>query len=222
MNHKISVLSTKNLIFDLDGTLWDPRATIIKIWNKVLAGHQLIQRELKPEDMDQYMGLLAHDILKDMIPGISDLQAQELLSEIVAEENKVLRIQGGILYEEVEETLKSLANTHSLFIVSNCQDGYIESFLEYYQFSNLFVDFESHGRTKKPKSENIQLLMERNQLSTEDSVYIGDTQTDYDSAGSNRLPFIFCKYGFGKLNNSLYEPSVLTFSDLKIFVSDSI
>ena len=214
-------MNTKNLIFDLDGTLWDSRATIIKIWNEVLGRHQLIQRELKPEDMNQYMGLLAHDIIKDIIPGISDLQAQELLSEIVAEENKILHIQGGILYEGVEETLKNLANTHSLFIVSNCQDGYIESFLDYYQFNDLFVDFESHGRTQKPKSENIQLLMERNQLSIEDSVYIGDTQTDYNSAGSTGLPFIFCKYGFGKLTDSLYEPSILTFSELISHLSDS-
>ncbi|WPO92889.1 HAD family hydrolase [Chryseobacterium sp. HR92] len=207
-------MNTKNLIFDLDGTLWDSRATIITIWNEVLGRHQLLQRELKPEDMNQYMGLLAHDIVKDIIPGISDLQVQELLSEIVAEENKILHIQGGILYEGAEETLKSLASTHSLFIVSNCQDGYIESFLDYYQFNDLFVDFESHGRTQKPKSENIQLLMERNQLSIEDSIYIGDTQTDHDSAHENGLPFIFCKYGFGKLADSLYEPTILTFSDL--------
>lgn len=212
-------MSTKHLIFDLDGTLWDSRATIIKIWNEVLGRHQLIQRELKPEDMNQYMGLLAHDIVKDIIPGISDLQAQELLSEIVAEENKTLHLQGGILYDGVENTLRSLASTHSLFIVSNCQDGYIESFLDYYQFNDLFVDFESHGRTQKPKSENIQLLMERNHLTIENSVYIGDTQTDYDSARANGLPFIFCKYGFGKLSDSFYEPSILAFSDLRTLIS---
>ncbi|MFS4473192.1 HAD family hydrolase [Chryseobacterium sp. T20] len=211
-------MKTKNLIFDLDGTLWDSRATIIKIWNEVLGKHQLIKKALKPEDMDQYMGLLAHDIVKDIIPGISDLQAKEILAEIVAEENKTLHLQGGILYDGVEDTLKSLANTYSLFIVSNCQDGYIESFLDYYQFNDLFVDFESHGRTKKNKSENIRLLMERNQLSTEDSVYIGDTQTDYDSANSNKLPFIFCTYGFGKLSDSQYEPAILTFTELKLHI----
>lgn len=210
-------MSYKNLIFDLDGTLWDSRATIIKIWNDVLGRHQLIQQELKPEDMNQYMGLLAHDILKDIIPGISDLQIRELLSEVVAEENKVLGIQGGILYPNVEETLKSLANTHNLFIVSNCQDGYIESFLEYYQFNTLFTDFESHGRTQKPKAENIQLLMERNSLSIQDSVYVGDTQTDYDSAISNSLPFIFCEYGFGKLS-SPHETQISIFSDLKNYI----
>ncbi|MGI9579812.1 HAD family hydrolase [Chryseobacterium sp. RRHN12] len=212
-------MNTKNLIFDLDGTLWDPRATIIEIWNKVLGKHQLIQREIKPEDMDQYMGLLAHDIIKDIVPGISDLQVRDLLSEIVAEENKILRIQGGILYDGVEDTLKSLANTHALFIVSNCQDGYIESFLEYYRFNDLFTDFESHGRTQKPKADNIRLLMERNQLSFEDSVYIGDTQTDYDSAKTNGLPFVFCKYGFGKVKDIQYRASLSKFSDLLIHIN---
>jgi phosphoglycolate phosphatase len=63
--------------------------------------------------------------------------------------------------------------------------------------------------------------MERNDLTIEDSIYIGDTQTDHDSAQGNGLPFIFCKYGFGKLTDSLYEPSIPTFSDLIACISDS-
>lgn len=211
-------MNKKNLIFDLDGTLWDPRATIIKIWNEVLTQRQLLQRELKPEDMDQYMGLLFDDILKDIIPGISDQQVQEILVEIVQKENKVLRTHGGILYEGVAETLTNLKKTHDLFIVSNCQDGYIEAFLEYYQFNDLFTDIESHGRTKKPKAENIKLIMERNHLSRENSVYIGDTQTDYDSAKANHLSFIFCEYGFGTLNIPEYKHFVSKFSDLEFCI----
>jgi phosphoglycolate phosphatase len=60
--------------------------------------------------------------------------------------------------------------------------------------------------------------MERNHLSAEDTVYIGDTQTDYDSSASNNLPFIFCTYGFGKLNTDHYEPAVSIFSDLALYV----
>lgn len=205
----------KNLIFDLDGTLWDPRLTIISIWNDVLQRHQLIQKDLKPEDMDPYMGLLAKDIVKDMIPGISDAEVQEILSQIVAQENKILRVKGGSLYSGVENTLKKLSETYKLFIVSNCQDGYIESFLEHYQFNEVFVDFESHGRTQKKKDENIKLIMERNHLLPENSVYIGDTQTDHDSAAANDLPFIFCRYGFGKLDNEGYTPSISKFPDLE-------
>ncbi|WP_343608798.1 HAD family hydrolase [Chryseobacterium oranimense] len=208
----------KNLIFDLDGTLWDSRATIIKIWNDVLNKHGLIKKDLKPEDMNQYMGLLADHILKDIVPGISDQLVFEVLSEIVQEENKILHKYGGILYEGVEKTLKNLAKSHSLFIVSNCQDGYIESFLAFNNFGDLFTDFESYGRTGKPKAENIKLIMERNSLSPESTVYIGDTQTDYNSAKMNHLPFIFCGYGFGKLDNPEYQPSVSKFPDIEFYI----
>lgn len=212
-------MSYKNLIFDLDGTLWDSRATIIKIWNEVLTKHQLIKKELKPDDMNQYMGLLADHILKEIVPGISDQKVQEILAEIVHNENKILHKLGGVLYDGVEETLKSLAKTNNLFIVSNCQDGYIESFLEYYQFNDLFKDIESYGRTKKPKAENIKLIMEKNHLSVDDTIYIGDTQTDYDAAKTNSLPFVFCEYGFGNLNTDAYKPSVSKFSDLEFLIS---
>ncbi|WP_312300686.1 HAD family hydrolase [Chryseobacterium sp.] len=208
----------KNLIFDLDGTLWDPRSTIIGIWNDVLYQHQLIERELKPKDMNPYMGLLAKDIIKDIVSGISDQKAEEVLSNIIEKEKQILRIRGGILYNGVEETLKKLSEDHRLFIVSNCQDGYIEAFLEYYQFNDLFADFESHGRTRKPKSDNIQLIMERNHLSPEDTVYIGDTQTDHDASKSNTLSFIFCAYGFGHLNSDDYQPAIESFPDLKLYV----
>ncbi|WP_157967919.1 HAD family hydrolase [Chryseobacterium elymi] len=211
-------MSYKNLIFDLDGTLWDPRATIIKVWNEVLMRHELIKKEMKPEDMNQYLGLLADDILKDIIPGISDQKIKEVLSEVVQQESKVLRLHGGILYDGVAETLHHLAVNHQLFIVSNCQDGYIEAFLDYYQFNDLFTDIECYGRTKKPKSENIRLILERSHLSSENSVYIGDTQTDYDSAKTNGLPFIFCEYGFGKLSTDDYKPSVSKFSDLEFCI----
>lgn len=208
----------KNLIFDLDGTLWDSRASIINIWNDVLMRHQFIEKALKPEDMDQYMGLLTEDIVRDIAPGITDQELKAILAEVSEHESKVLRTQGGILYEGVENTLKSLSENHSLFIVSNCQDGYIEAFLDFYNFNSLFTDFESHGRTGKPKAENIKLIMERNQMLPDNSVYIGDTQTDYKSAMSNELPFIFCEYGFGKLDSRENVSSVTAFSDLKLYL----
>jgi len=208
-------LNYKNLIFDLDGTLWDSRASIINIWNDVLTKHQLIEKKLKAEDMNQYMGLLTDDIVREIAPGISDQEVNTLLSEISEQENKVLRTQGGILYEGVKATLSALSEKHRLFIVSNCQDGYIEAFLDFYGFNHLFTDSESHGRTRRIKSENIHLIMERNQMKREDTIYIGDTQTDYHSAKANDLAFIFCTYGFGKLSNTDYRPAVSQFSEIK-------
>lgn len=188
----------KNLIFDLDGTLWDSRETIVDNWNQVLSKLKLINRPIVKTDMDKYMGLLIPDVLKDMFPGISVDLIHQIMNEIKENENRAILVHGGILYEGVDESLKNLGLDHKLFIVSNCQDGYIESFLKYFGFENLITDFESYGRTGKPKADNIKSVVERNHLNSIETIFIGDTMTDYKAASENGLDFIFCSYGFGK------------------------
>ena len=52
--------------------------------------------------------------------------------------------------------------------------------------------------------------MERNNY--KDIVYVGDTQGDYEATRKAGVPFVFCKYGFGKPEG--YEFSVGKFSEL--------
>ena len=51
-----------------------------------------------------------------------------LMDECCEQENIYLAEHGGILYPKLEETLQKLSEKYPLFIVSNCQDGYIQSF----------------------------------------------------------------------------------------------
>ncbi len=194
-----------NLIFDLDGTLWDSRATLVENWSEVLINFDLIQNPLKIDDMNQYMGLLPKDILRDLFPEISDEMIDLILIEIIKNENKIIRKYGGKLYKDVEETLNELKSKYDLYIVSNCQDGYIEGFIEFFGFEELFKDFLSHGKTGKSKDFNVQLLMQRNELIAESSVYIGDTSLDYEAATFNGLDFIYCNYGFGQMDDSVED-----------------
>ena len=194
-----------NLIFDLDGTLWDSRATLVENWSEVLINFDLIQNPLKIDDMNQYMGLLPKDILRDLFPEISDEMIDLILIEIIKNENKIIRKYGGKLYKDVEETLNELKSKYDLYIVSNCQDGYIEAFIEFFGFEELFKDFLSHGKTGKSKDFNVQLLMQRNELIAESSVYIGDTSLDYEAANFNGMDFIFCNYGFGKIDETVKD-----------------
>lgn len=204
----------RNILFDLDGTLWDSTALLAKNWNKILTKHNLPSGELQAEDMYPYMGLLIKDVLKAMFPEITESQIKEIKEDLEKIENETIRESGGKLYEGVLETLKSLFKDYDLFIVSNCQDGYIEAFLEYYGIGHLFKDFESHGRTGKTKAENIRLVLERNELLKTESVYAGDTQTDFDSAKANGLDFIFCEYGFGNLKEKNRGATIAQFTDL--------
>lgn len=191
----------KNLIFDLDGTLWDSRASIIENWNEVLFRFNLIQNPMTIDDMVPYMGFLPRNILRVLFPEISDEKIDQILIGISKNENAVIKKHGGKLYENVEKTLYELNENHDLYIVSNCQDGYIESFIEFFEFKHLFKDFLSHGKTGFTKELNLRKLIKRNHLNVNDSVYIGDTSIDLEAAKFNDLEFIFCNYGFGKIEN---------------------
>ena len=84
-----------------------------------------------------------------------------------------------------------------------------QSFLEYYELDNIFLDYECSGKTAKSKEENIKMIMQRNNISN--AMYVGDTEKDYISATNNKIDFIWAKYGFGKCNdtvkniNDIYE-----------------
>ena len=59
-----------------------------------------------------------------------------------AEQKALLENQKDITYEGVIETLESLSKKVPLFIVSNCQSGYIELVIEKNKISHFIKDFE--------------------------------------------------------------------------------
>ena len=80
------------------------------------------------------------------------------------------------------QTLAALKRDgYHLSIVSNCQKGYIEAFLDHYDLWELVEDIECYGNNLRQKGENIRLVVERNRL--DEAVYVGDIQGDYDASG---------------------------------------
>ena len=101
-----------------------------------------------------------------------------------------------IFYPGVKETLTELHKTHRLFIVSNCQQGYIELLMEKGGLGGLISDFDCFGNTGLPKGQTLRLLCER--CNVRDAVYVGDTQGDMEASEQAGLPFVWAAYGFGK------------------------
>ena len=198
------------IIFDLDGTLWDSTEVILKVWNDAANEFKEITKKLTLEDIQSVMGLLLEDIGKKFYPDLSDERIKELVKHCSKTENEYLSIHGAKLYEKLEETLQKLAENHKPFIVSNCGDGYIESFFKAHNMEKYFIDFENPGRTGMPKWENIKLIVERNKL--KNPVYVGDTAGDRKAAKLAGVPFVFAKYGFGDVED--YEFVVEKFEDV--------
>lgn len=187
------------ILFDLDGTLWDSTEAICTIWNTVIRRETNTPSSLTIERIRSLMGKTMEDIAAALFPGESKDEQLRLIGLCGEAENEYLRKHGAILYDSLEETLQALAEEHPLFIVSNCQDGYIQAFLHAHGLAKYFTDIEMSGRTGRPKWDNIRLILERNALTN--AVYVGDTEGDQTAARQAGIPFVFAGYGFGSVSD---------------------
>ncbi|WP_086478593.1 HAD family hydrolase [Arenibacter amylolyticus] len=194
--------STKNIIFDLDGTLWDPLEMSVKAWHKALGDNPCIQAPITEEEIKGILGMQHNLVGASLFPYLTEVQQQVVMQSCYAAEVERIKAFGAILYPQLEETLAYLVRNYQLYIVSNCQAGYIEAFYEYHGLESYFLDCECSGNTGKSKAENIEMLLKRNNL--ENAIYIGDTQGDYEAALANELPFVFAEYGFGQVPEAHY------------------
>lgn len=195
-------MSKNGIIFDLDGTLWDSCVAILPSWQKVMNAHGVKRPPLTEEEMGTYMGKTVAEIAKLMLPELSLEEGVAIIMEGCDEECDELRRNGASLYEDILETLYELSKDYSLYIVSNSQDGYVQTFVDHYKLHDIIRDFEMAGRTGKCKGDNIRLVIERNHL--DNAVYVGDTAMDKEASEKANVPFVFASYGFGKVDNPAY------------------
>lgn len=194
-----------SIIFDLDGTMWDSSDAIVEIWNEAIREFKDIDKPITKEELKAVVGVPVIEIVKTLFPYLKEERAIEFMNYCCKKENKYLPIRGGILFSELEETLKKLSQKYKLFIVSNCHHGYIEAFFHAHNMKKYFIDFEHPGRTGLTKGENIKLIINRNNL--KNPMYVGDTQGDRNAARIAGIPFVYAAYGFGKVED--YDLSLI-------------
>lgn len=114
--------------------------------------------------------------------------------------------------EGVMDTLKELALEYPLFIVSNCQCGYIEVMMKGAGMEPYIKDFLCFGQTQTSKDQTILKLMEKNNLTSPVYVrrYPGQMLIPAKKPG---IPFIFAEYGLGDVKEDY--PTIHSFSELK-------
>lgn len=198
----MKVENIDGLIFDLDGTLWDASASCAKAWNTALKESGIEDFVFDEAMVRSVSGLRIEKIMENHFAFLPAIAHADFLALYRKHEAQFVQENGGRLYPLAKETLAELKRTHQLFIVSNCNTGYIENFLGFHNLQHLFADFECSGNTGLPKSENIKLILNRNRL--KHAVYIGDTVWDEEAAREANIPFIHAAFGFGKANRPPY------------------
>ncbi|MBP5261619.1 MAG: HAD family hydrolase [Clostridiales bacterium] len=218
-------MDKKGIIFDMDGTVWDSSENVAAAWTVKVHEAGYTDKTVTREDIQSVMGK-PMDVIADTLFTYTEKgpERDNLRSACEEYENEYLRANGGILYNGVIETWKRLKEMgYHIYIVSNCQAGYVESFLEYYKISygteeSVVDDIECYGNNLLQKDENIRLIAERNGLTK--ACYVGDIQSDYDATMSAGLPFIHASYGFGTIDAKV--PYIRSFEELITVVPEVI
>ena len=202
--------SFDSIIFDLDGTLWSTIDSCVKSLVEVKEKYKEITHDITAEEVINCMGLPFEEIVKRYYGYIDKDKAVIYAKEAFDNNVNNLLINGGTLYPKTGETIKKLSEKYKLFIVSNCVQGYIESFLKTSNLEKYLSDYECNGKTKLSKGENIKLIIKRNNLKK--AIYVGDTINDKESADIAGIPFAYASYGFGEVKD--YDYKLNSISDL--------
>ena len=189
-------MKLKNIIFDIDGTLWDSRQQVAEGYNEQLMAEGLDHLCVTAEELKSLFGKTMTEIADILFADLPQTERYGLMERCMNRENgHILQSDTIKGYEGVKETLELLAQEYDLYIVSNSQQGYPEVCMEKMGLTHLIRGHLCFGDTGTEKGQTILELMRRHEIS--DAVYIGDTQGDYEATLVAGIPFIWAAYGFG-------------------------
>lgn len=190
----------KAVIFDLDGTLLDTIEDISDSVNAVLR-----EKKYHEFDVDEYKyfagrgidELIASVIEKGEIDPLEHPEIKKgYMKEYKVRQNIKTKIFPGIL-----DLIIELQNLEiSVNILSNKPDNQTQEVVKHY-FRNTKFDYVYGKKTElsiKPYPESVLHLIEKLKVSKDEVLYIGDTNTDIQTAKNAGLKSVGVLWGFRK------------------------
>ena len=191
-------MSTKLLIFDLDGTLADTLITIRDSVNMALEKHQLPLRTY--DEVMWAIGNGARELMRRSVP--AELSTDQDFIDRIYEDyteayNKTFANIDGC-YPFVSEALHTLKERgYTLAVLSNKPDFYTKRIVEAL-FSDETVSFAA-GQTSLPRKPDPTvplMIAERFGVSPQECAFIGDSDVDVMTAKNSGMTAVACSWGY--------------------------
>ena len=187
-------------LFDLDGTLTDPKEGII---NSVLYALEKIGiEEVNISELDSFIGPPIQQSFVDRY-NMNEIEVEravfyfrEYLKQSGLLENKV--------YDGIPTLLQELKDAgNRLFVATSKPTVFAKQVIEHFQLTSFFEEIVGSNLdgTRIKKEEIIAHILQKNEeLQKEEIVMIGDRKHDVIGANSNGIASIGVLYGYGNEN----------------------
>lgn len=186
----------KTIIFDLDGTLLNTLDDIAAATNYALAQHQLPQRTT--EEVRWFVGNGIRKLIERAVPAATPVNVQE---EVYATFNAYYKAHCNDATKAYDGVLELLAKLRQkgcqTAIVSNKADYGVQELARLY-FANALdaACGERAGLAKKPAPDMLLAVMQQLKADKATTIYVGDSDTDLDTARNAGIPCIGACWGF--------------------------
>ena len=191
----------KNIIFDLDGTLWQTSESYVYAYQR-LCEHYGVPKSFSDDDILACLGVKLNVFLPKLFPEITDLRELSLRAMGYSIEY-VLQHPEGCCYEGVSEALEALSKKYDIYIVSNCLDAYVEAFMKISKTSDYIKGF--YTLQSGEKSENINKIISASEGKT---LLVGDSDDDASAIEDHyRVLFCYAAYGYKPCKSYAYKVS---------------
>ena len=186
----------KLIIFDLDGTLLDTLDDLQSSVNFALShfGYPLRSREQVRKDIGNGVAKLMERSTPD---GLNNPHYKEAL-DIFKEHYSTHYADKTYPYDGILKTLKELRNAGFLLAVATNKIDDIAHILVNKHFPNCFdyILGDIDGVPKKPNPDMINNILKHFNMSKEETIYIGDTNVDEQTARNSGLDYCLLTYGY--------------------------
>jgi phosphoglycolate phosphatase len=186
-----------HILFDLDGTLTNPRLGIGNSLKYAL--NQMKIDGYSDEILERFVGPPLQDGLKNLF----GLNEQD--TNLAVEHFRVYFGEKGLFenepYPGIAELLQELHRSGKhIYVVTSKLEKYARKIIGHFGFDQYITDLQGAEATGKHsgKGQLIAQLMERNSIRPSSSVVmVGDTHYDLIGASENEISSIAVSYGFG-------------------------
>ncbi len=189
-------MSVKLIIFDLDGTLLDTLADLHCAVNHALSSFRHPLRS--PEEVRSFVGNGIPMLIRRAAPASTSDRELGQLERCFSDYYSAHQSDFTRPYAGISQLLHRLRSGGCLTaVVSNKQDQYVRSLCDRF-FPNLF-DCRVGARenlSPKPSPDLVRLVLQELNLSASQTVYIGDSEVDLETADNCGIPCILVDWGF--------------------------